>query len=151
MACSLVTRDAVTRSVSIRPAQDTAWLSDRNGGSFEIPIVFRNASTDTLYTYWCGVKAEQLVEGSWRKVFTEDCLAISEPATVLPGHSISLTFYAVGAINTLTTPKTAPRLTPGIYRVVVLLWRGDRRYGQASLPEIQRRSSNFVVAIKPAA
>jgi|SRR5450759_901106 hypothetical protein len=150
LACSLVTRNAASRSVSIRPAQDTAWMTERNGGSFEIPIVLQNASNDTLYTQWCGVKAERLVHGAWQKVYTQDCLAISSPTMVLPGHSVSLTFYIVGAVNTLATPKIAPRLTSGVYRVVVPLWRGDRRYGQVSLPETQCRSSDFIVAIKSA-
>jgi hypothetical protein len=150
VACSFITQHTGYESVSVKAAQDTAWLSSRSGGSFEIPIIVHNASRENLYTQWCGVKAERLIEGTWEKVYAQDCLDVDNSTTVAPGQSATVTFFVVGAINTIARPHVALRLTPGAYRVVIPLWREDRDRNQVGLRETQCRSTTFTVAIKPA-
>ena len=64
-ACSFV-NSISGGSVSIKPAQDTAWLTgSRRSRSFEIPIVVHNGSSRTVNTDWCVIRAERFTEGAW--------------------------------------------------------------------------------------
>jgi hypothetical protein len=84
-ACSFLTGSARFGGVSVKPTQDTAWLTARYGGSFEIPLLIHNTSTDTLYAYWCGTRAERLIDGAWETVFIPNCLDVESPYPIPPG------------------------------------------------------------------
>ena len=149
IACSVVTRNANPVPMSIRPAQDTAWLRvGPSAASFEIPIIVRNTSPTPVYTQWCGIKAERLIEGRWQTVFTPNCLANDSPVPISSGDSVTLTFLAYGTLETAAWPKLDPRMGPGMYRAVVYLFSIHRSGMRTTLPERDRRSSTFIVARK---
>lgn len=142
--CSIVNRIS-GGPVSIRPAQDTAWLTGpRRRPSFEIPIIVHNGSTRTVNTDWCVIRAERFTEGTWQLVFRPNCLLNSSPSVIHPGDSVTLQFVASAIID----PSAAEKMSPGLYRAVVPLWTVDRSGTSVSLPEGERRSSNFIVAMK---
>jgi hypothetical protein len=142
--CSVVNRIS-GGSVSIRPAQDTAWLTGpRRGRSFEIPIVVHNASTATVNTDACVIRAERFGEGIWELVFRPNCLRNSSPSVIHPGASVTIQFAA----SAIADPSAAEKMTPGLYRAVVPLWTVDKRGNPVSLPEGERQSSTFIVAMK---
>ena len=148
-ACNHFTVMPTSDAISITPAQDTAWLTGPNKASFEIPIVVRNAAPDAVYTYWCGIQAERLIDGTWQKAFTENCLAIDDRVPVPPGRSVVLTFLASAALNAITpSSKVGLRLAPGVYRAILPLWREDRGGNKGGLPEDKRRSATFIVAAR---
>lgn len=142
--CSYVNRIS-GGPVSIRPTQDTAWLTGpRRRPSFEIPIVVHNASTATVNTDGCVIRAERFTEGAWQLVFRPNCLLSSSPSMIHPGDSVTIQFVASAIID----PSAAEKMVPGLYRAVVPLWTVDRSGAPVSLPEGERRSSTFIVALK---
>jgi hypothetical protein len=142
-ACSFVTRMASPGAVSIRPAQDTAWLTGaRTSPSFEIPLIVHNASSVTVNTDWCVIKAERFIEGTWQTVFHQNFLLNSSPSVLRPGDSVTLDFLPSAIID----PSAAQKMTPGVYRAVVALWTVDRSGTPVNFPEPKRRSSTFIVA-----
>src|SRR6202049_4168985 len=146
IACTFAGR--MPSSFSIRPAQDTAWLSVRPPTtSFEISVVVHNASSQTVYTAWCGGWAERLIQGTWQKVSTPSCLSVDDKTTLPPGHSVTLALAVFGARDPATYPQLDPRMTAGVYRAVIPLWV-ERKGTRVSLPEPERRSSTFIVATK---
>ena len=143
-ACSYVNRIS-GGPVSIRPAQDTAWLTGpRRSPSFEIPIVVHNASTATVNTDGCVIRAERFSEGLWELVFRPNCLRNSSPSVIHPGDSVTIQFVA----SAIADPSAAERMIPGLYRVVVPVWTLDQNGNPVSLPQGERQSSTFIVAMK---
>jgi hypothetical protein len=143
-ACSVVNRIS-GGPVSIRAAQDTAWLTGpRRSPSFEIPIIVHNGSTVTVNTDGCVIRAERFSEGIWELVFRPNCLLSSSPSAIQPGDSVTLQFVASAIVD----PSAAEKMTPGLYRAVVPLWTVDGSGTPVSLPEGERRSSTFIVAMK---
>jgi hypothetical protein len=143
-ACSYVNRIS-GGPVSIRPAQDTAWLTGpRRSPSFEIPIVVRNASLATVNTDGCVIRAERFTDGIWELVFRPNCLRNSSPSIIHPGDSVTIQFVA----SAIADPSAAGRMIPGLYRAVVPVWTLDQRGNPVSLPQGERMSSTFIVAMK---
>ena len=131
--------------VSIRPAQDTAWLTGpRRSPSFEIPIVVHNASLATVNTDGCVIRAERFTDGIWELVFRPNCLRNSSPSVIHPGDSVTIQFVA----SAIADPSAAERMVPGLYRAVVPVWTLDRSGNPVSLPQGERQSSTFIVAMK---
>jgi hypothetical protein len=149
-ACRLINRNANPVTLSVRPAQDTAWLKvGPTAASFEIRIVVRNSSATPVYTQWCGTEAERLIQGTWQTVFKPNCLANDSPLPIAPGGSVTLPLLAYGTLEPAAWPKLDPRMRPGIYRAVVYLFTLDRGGHRTSIPESDERSSTFVVALQP--
>jgi hypothetical protein len=149
LACSSGTEVISPGSVSVRAAQDTAWLvvgSPRT--SFELPVIVYNRSTVTIDTDECRIGAQRLIDGAWQTVFTPACLANNAPIALFPGDSVALRFLASATTEPGTTPQLDPRMTVGTYRAIVSLWWIDRNGARVSLPEAKSASSNFVVAIR---
>ena len=143
-ACTYVNRIS-GGPVSIRPAQDTAWLTGpRRSPSFQIPIVVHNASTATVNTDGCVIRAERFTEGVWELVFRPNCLRNSSPSVIHPGDSVTIQFVASAIVD----PSAAGRMIPGLYRAIVPVWTVDRSGAPTSLPQGERTSSTFIVAMK---
>jgi len=143
-ACSYVNRIS-GGPVSIRPAQDTAWLTGpRRSPSFEIPIVVHNASTATVNTDGCVIRAERFTDGVWQLAFRPNCLRNSSPSVIHPGDSVTIQFVT----SAIADPSAAERMIPGLYRAVVPVWTVDGSGNPVSLPQGERQSSTFIVAMK---
>jgi len=148
-ACSYIMGSPSLEAVSITPSQDTAWLNNPTPASFEISIAVHNASSHTLFTYWCPIRAERLIDATWQTVFTENCLALRDEVAVPPGRTVIVPFLASASLNAVTpTAKISRRLAPGAYRVIVPLWSEDSPGKAVDIPEAKRRSSTFIVASK---
>lgn len=136
--------------VSIRSAQDTAWLIAKRGGiSFDVPILVRNRSPQVLHVGWCGIKAERLIVGKWETVFTPVCFVSNNVSAIQPGDSVLLDFFAYGLAAPNAVPPLNPRMTVGLYRAVVPIWSEDTDGNRLALPAVQRTSSTFIVARGP--
>ena len=77
-------------------------------------------------------------------VFRPNCLLNSSPSVLQPGDSVTLQFVASAVVD----PSAADKMTPGLYRAVVPVWTLDRNGKVELLPEGERRSSTFIVAMK---
>jgi len=144
IACSYVNRIS-GGPVSITPAQDTAWLTGpRRSPSFQIPIVVHNASLATVNTDACVIRAERFTDGIWELVFRPNCLRNSSPSVIHPGDSVTIQFFA----SALADPSAAGKMIPGLYRAVVPVWTVDQKGNPVNLPQGERLSSTFIVAMK---
>jgi hypothetical protein len=103
-----------------------------------------NASTATVNTDKCVIRAERFTEGVWELVFRPNCLRNSNPSAIHPGDSATIQFVAAAIID----PSAAEKMIPGLYRTVVPLWTLDRSGNAVSLPQGERLSSTFIVAVK---
>jgi hypothetical protein len=145
--CSSATQTMDSGLVSVRAGQDTAWLiTTPNRASFEMPLIVRNRSTARVYTDECTIKAQRSIDGSWQTVFAPVCLANDSPIELFPGDSVVLRFIAYGTREPATEPQLDPRMTTGLYRAVISMWRADETGTRVSFSEQDRQSSNFVVA-----
>jgi hypothetical protein len=133
-------------SFAVRAINDTTtWNTYPNYQILTVTIRVRNDGARPLVRHACSAQLQKRLDDRWTTLQTTSCLGIfPEYVSIAPGDSASPAFAFMRHPDP-QHPQGDPRLTAGIYRVVLVVGYQEQGDFVLAEPESRRATQPFVV------